>query len=90
VQPDGAAFATSEVLQIEIRRCQVEYAGDGSQAVHVLLYATLGHRNDRALISTVSAESTVPVTENRMQTVVAAFQQAVGMALGQLAAQLAP
>ena len=90
VQPDGTAFATSEVLQIEIRRCQAEYAGDGSLAVHVLLHATLGHRSDRSLIASVSAESTVPVAENRMQAVAAAFQQAVGAALGQLAARLTP
>jgi cholesterol transport system auxiliary component len=90
VQSDGTAFAASEVLQIEIRRCQAEYAGDGLPVVHVQLHATLGQQNERSLVTSVSAESTAPVAENRMQAVVAAFQQAVGAALEQLATQLAP
>lgn len=90
VQPDTAAFAADELLQIEIRRCQAEYVGDGPPVVHLQLLATLGHRSDRAVVASVSAESTVPAAENRMQAVVAAFQSAVAAALAELASRLPP
>ena len=89
VQPDGTAFAADQVLQIEIRHCEVDYSPDGSPIVHVQLLATLGQRSDRALLASVAAESSKPAAANRMQAVVAAFQDAVGEALNQLAAKLA-
>ena len=90
VQPDATAFAADDVLQIEIRRCQAEYAADGSLVVHVQLLATLGRQNDRTLLASFTAESSRSVGTNRMQAVVAAFQAAVGDALAQLAANLTP
>ena len=90
VQPDATVFAADQVLQIEIRSCQAEYAGDGPPSVHVRLLATLGRQGDRTLVANVAAESTVAAGENRMQAVVVAFQSAVGTALEQLVAQLAP
>ena len=89
VQPDATALLSDDVLQIEIRHCQVEYSGDGSPVVHVQLLATLGQRSDRAMLASVSAESRKPASENRMQSVVAAFQEAIDDALNQLAGQLA-
>ncbi|HEV7432427.1 MAG TPA: ABC-type transport auxiliary lipoprotein family protein [Steroidobacteraceae bacterium] len=90
VQSDRASFAADEVLQIEIRRFQAEYPGDGAPVVHVQLLATLGHRNDRSVVTSVSAESSVPAAENRMQAVVAAFQSAAAAALADLTAHLPP
>ncbi|HEV7431732.1 MAG TPA: ABC-type transport auxiliary lipoprotein family protein [Steroidobacteraceae bacterium] len=90
VQPDRATFAADKVLQIEIRRFQAEYSGDGAPVVHVQLLATLGQRNDRSVLASVSAESSVPAAENRMQAVVAAFQNAVATALADLAGRLPP
>ena len=91
VQPEGAAFAADLVLQLEIRRCQAEYGGaDGAPTVQVQLLATLGRRADRSVLATVSAAGTAPASENRMQSVVAAFQAALGTALGELSAGLAP
>ena len=91
VQPEGAAFAADLVLQLEIRRGQAEYVGaDGPPTVQVQLLATLGRRADRSVLATVSATGTAPASENRMQSVVAAFQAALGTALGELSAGLAP
>jgi cholesterol transport system auxiliary component len=90
VQSDRAAFATDVVLQIEIRRFQAEYTIDAAPVVHVQLLATLGRRNDRSVLASVSAESSVPAAENRMQAVVAAFQSAVASALADLATRLPP
>ena len=89
VQPEGAAFAADLVLQLEIRRCQAEYSADGPPTVQVQLLATLGRRADRSVLATVSAAGTAPASENRMQPVVAAFQAALGTALGELSAGLA-
>jgi cholesterol transport system auxiliary component len=90
VQPEGAAFAADLVLQLEIRRGQAEYVGaDGPPTVQVQLLATLGRRADRSVLATVSATGTAPASENRMQSVVAAFQAALGTALGELSAGLA-
>ena len=92
VQSDAAAFAADEVLQIEVRRCQAEYAGDdahaGAPIVHVQLVATVGRRSDHALLASVSADSARAANENRLQSVVTAFARAVDDALGQIAAQL--
>jgi cholesterol transport system auxiliary component len=90
VQSDRASFAADQVLQIEIRRFQVEYAAEGTPVVHVQLLATLGHRNDRSVVASVRGESSVPAAENRMQAVVAAFQSAVAAALTELTAHLPP
>lgn len=90
VQSDATAFAADDVLQIEIRHCEVAYSPDGTPVVHVQLLATLGHQGDRSLVSSVSAESEVAAAANRMQSVVAAFQDAVDRALTQLATGLAP
>ncbi len=89
VQPDATAFNADQVLQIEIRHFEVEYAPDGSPVVHVQLLATLGQRADRSLLASFAAESRKSAA-NRMQSVVAAFQDALGEALNQLAAQPAP
>lgn len=89
VQPEGAVFAADLVLQLEIRRCQAEYNGDGPPTVQVQLLATLGRRADRSVLATVSAAGAAPAAENRMQSVVAAFQAALGTALGELNAGLA-
>lgn len=89
VQSEGAAFAADEVLQLEIRRCQAEYNNSGGDVVvHVQLAATLARRADRSLVASVNAESVVPVAENRLQAVIAAYRRAVGEALGQLVTQL--
>jgi cholesterol transport system auxiliary component len=90
VHADTATFAADEVLQIEIRRWQAEYAGDNPPVVHVQLLATLGRRADRGIVASVSADSSVTATENRMQAVVAAFQSAATAALSDLAGRLSP
>jgi cholesterol transport system auxiliary component len=90
VQPDAGAFAADLVLQLEIKRCQAAYAGEGAPFVQVQLLATLGRRDERAILATVTAEASVPATDNRMRPVVAAFQSALGAALTDLATRVTP
>jgi cholesterol transport system auxiliary component len=88
VQSEGTAVAADEVLELEIRRCQVEYGSGGGVVVHVLLVATLGRRADRSLVASVETESVAPVAENRLQAVISAYRNAVSEALDQLVARL--
>ena len=90
VQPDNASFSADSVLQIEIGHCSADYPGDGPPTVRVKLLATYGPRAERATPATLSAESSVAASENRMQAVVAAFQGALSAALSDLAGRLPP
>ena len=90
VHAGSSAFAADEILQIEIRRFQAEYAGEGPPVVHVQLLATLAGRNDRKALASVTAESSVNASENRMQAVAAAFQSAAMAALTELVQRLPP
>jgi ABC-type uncharacterized transport system auxiliary subunit len=90
VQPAGSALGADHVLQLEVRRCQAVYRGDGPPVVEVQLLATFGRRGETGTLSTASAASSAQAAENRMQSVVAAFQSAVGAALTELAARVGP
>jgi len=88
VQSEAAPLDADYLLQLEIRRFQAEYHGEGAPTIQVQLVATLGRRSDRSLISSVVAEGTVAASANRMQSVSAAFETALGQALAQLARQV--
>jgi cholesterol transport system auxiliary component len=90
VAADTASFAADEVLQVELRDFQAEYAGGAAPVVHVRLAATLARRASRELVASVVAESSVAAGENRMQAVVDAFRRATAEALRQLADALPP
>ena len=90
VQSDAVPLDADYLLQIEIRRFQAEYQGDGPPMVRVQLLATLGRNADRSLISSVVAMSDVPAGANRLQNVSAAFASALGQALTQLVSQIQP
>jgi len=90
VQGEAVPLDSDYVLQLEIRRFQAEYQGDGPPLVRVQLVATLGRRTDRSLVASAVAESDVPAQANRMQGVSAAFEAAFGQALAQLVKQVQP
>jgi cholesterol transport system auxiliary component len=90
VQSEAVPLDSDYLLQLEIRRFQAEYRGEGPPTVRVQLVATLGRRGDRSLIASAAAESDVPAGANRMQSVSAAFEAALGQALAQLVRQVQP
>jgi ABC-type uncharacterized transport system auxiliary subunit len=51
---------------------------------------TLGRSSDRVVIASFTAHSEVQADADRMQAVIAAFDQASSQALAQLAANVAP
>ena len=90
VQSDAAPLDADYLLQLEIRRFQAEYHGDGPPTIVVQLVATLGRRSDRSLISSAVAEGATAAGANRMQSVSAAFEAALGQALAQLVDRIQP
>jgi cholesterol transport system auxiliary component len=84
VMTDTAAFSAIQLLEIEVRQFQAEYAAGGPPTVHVVLEGTLGLRGQREVIRTLHAESRVPAATDRMAAVVAAFNSAVADVLTQL------
>jgi cholesterol transport system auxiliary component len=90
VESDAGPFPSDYVLSLELRHFEAEYASTGPPTVHVALVCTLGRRGTREVIATFGAESQVSAQADRMQAVVAAFEQATGEALSQLAARTSP
>ena len=88
VESDGGPFAADYVLSMELRHFEADYTATGPPLVHVALDASLGRRGRRDIIVNCSADSQVKAEADRMQAVVAAFQQATGEALAQLAARI--
>jgi cholesterol transport system auxiliary component len=90
VESDTGPFPSEYVLSLELRHFEAEYTASGPPTAHVALVATLGRRGKRDVIVSGSVDSQVKAEADRMQAVVAAFEQATGEALSQLAAQIAP
>jgi ABC-type uncharacterized transport system auxiliary subunit len=90
VESDAGPFPSDYVLGLELRHFEAEYASVGPPTVHVALVCTLGKRGTREVIVSFTAESEVAAEADRMQAVVAAFEQATGEALAQLVARTSP
>lgn len=90
IEPDDGPFPADFVLSIVVRHFEARYDADGGPpTIHVTLIASLGQRGARAAVASVIADSEVKASDNRMEAVVAAFDEAAGAALGQVAG-LAP
>lgn len=88
VEPEGSPFAFDETLQIEVRDFQAVYGADRTPTVKVMLVCTLGNRTDRSVLKTFTLAGSAVATDNRMRAIVAAFDAALGDALGGLPARL--
>jgi cholesterol transport system auxiliary component len=86
VLDDGAPFAPVYDLRVTLRRFEADYtAGEGSPpVVHVVLDCTLGRRRDRVLLSSFTASGSAPAGDDRLGSVVAAFEAATGAAVTEL------
>jgi len=90
VESDGGPFSAEYMLSLELQHFEAEYSATGPPMVHVAFDASLGRRGKRDIIVSCSADSQVKAGADRMQAVVAAFEEATGEALSQLAAQISP
>ena len=79
-------FASDYLLQINIRRFEADYTGDGgSPRVYVTLDCTIARRIGRELLTSFVAEGEADAEADRMSTVVGAFEKAANMALATMA-----
>jgi len=85
----AAPVATTHMLAITVQRFDAEYR-DRSTApvIKVTLEATLSRRLDRQVLEALTLEAAVPAAENRMESIVAAFEIAAGEALSALPLRL--
>lgn len=80
---DSSPFPSENVLVIDVRRFEAQYASpDAAPMVHVVLDCKLGRRSDRLVLAAFVAEGHQAASENRLSSVVAAYDAAFGQALG--------
>jgi cholesterol transport system auxiliary component len=84
VLDDSAPFAPRYDLRITMRRFEADYTSGESPTVHVVLDCTLGRRRDRALLVSFTAQGSARAEADRVGAVVAAFESAVGSAVGEI------
>jgi ABC-type uncharacterized transport system auxiliary subunit len=89
VEAEGGPFASQFLLSLDLTHFEARYAGDGPPTVGVAVVASLGRRSDRSVIASFTAQSAVRADADRMQSVIAAFEQATGAVLAQLMSGIA-
>ena len=88
MQDSTSPFPADYLLQITLRRFDADYSGGGvAPEVHVVLDCSLGRRAEREVIASFVAQGTATAGGDRMREVVAAFEQATGVALTALSQQ---
>jgi ABC-type uncharacterized transport system auxiliary subunit len=96
VESDAGPFEARYVLNLELTHFEADYgtAGPegaaGAPTVRVRLVCTLGRRVGRAVVTTLTVNSSVEAEADRMQAVIAAFRQATDAALARMAGQILP
>ena len=90
VEAEGGPFASQYLLSLDLTHFEARYGADGAPTIEVELVASLGRRSDRSMLRTLTAHGSVPAGADRMQAVIAAFEQATGEALAQIGAGVAP
>ncbi len=86
---DASPFVPGYDLRITMRRFEADYTREGGAAagratVHVVLDCTLGRRRDRALLASFTAQGSALAGEDRLGSVVAAFESATAAAMAEL------
>jgi cholesterol transport system auxiliary component len=87
---DAAPFAPSYNLRCALRRFEADYTSGNSKSdaqvptVRVALDCTLGRRRDRELLATFTVQGSSAAREDRLNSVVAAFEAATATAMSEL------
>ncbi|MGA8709284.1 MAG: ABC-type transport auxiliary lipoprotein family protein [Steroidobacteraceae bacterium] len=90
VEAEGGPFASQYLLSLDLTHFEARYGADGPPTIEVELVASLGRRSDRSMLRSFTAHSDVRAQADRMQAVIAAFEQATGEALAQISAGATP
>ncbi len=87
VTSDDVRTSAPYVLDLELRDFQAEYRESGvAPAIRVSIVASVMRMHDRTLLAVIPVSAVVPATEERMTTIVAAFEQASQQAVNALGA----
>ena len=82
---DSAPFSPRYSLRCALRRFEADYTKGGrAPTVFVALDCTLGRHRDRELLASFSAQGSAPAGEDRLNSVVAAFEAATAIAMNEL------
>ncbi len=90
VESDTGPFSAQYVLGLELQHFEAVYDASGVPSVRVALVCTLGRRTDRSVIASFTVRSEIRAGADRMQAVIAAFEQASAQVLAQMAADIVP
>jgi ABC-type uncharacterized transport system auxiliary subunit len=86
VHESPSPFLADYLLQINIRRFEADYTNGGAApTIHVVLDCTVARRVGRDLVASFVAEGVAAAEENRLSSVVSAFEQAANAALTTMA-----
>ena len=90
VEPDSGPFDATYLLSLELTHFEADYEASGPPTVRVELTCALGRRSGRQVVQSFTAAGAATASADRMQAVVAAFEEATNAALAQLGARLRP
>lgn len=91
VTREQSRVASDYVLDVQLRDFQSEYAeGSSIPTIHISAVVRVVRVPDRRLVTTVTAESKVPASEDRMGAVAAAFETAGNAVALDVLNQIAP
>jgi cholesterol transport system auxiliary component len=85
VDRDTSGLEADFVLQTEIREFQARYdAPNGPPQIVIGIQAKLARMPQRQIETSINVTQQVPATANNLDSIVSAFNQAVGAAIGQI------
>jgi cholesterol transport system auxiliary component len=84
VLDDASPFAPRYDLRVTLRRFESDYTAGGKPTIHVVLDCTLGRHRDRALLASFTSQGSAVAAEDRLGSVVAAFEAATAAAMSEL------
>lgn len=90
VESDTGPFEANYLLSLELTHFEAGYSSDAPPTVRVELVCALGQRSGRHVLQSFTAAGSAVASADRMQAVVAAFDEATNAALAQLGARLRP
>jgi ABC-type uncharacterized transport system auxiliary subunit len=86
VLDDAAPYAPRYTLRCAMRRFEADYTkGDAAPTVFVALDCTLGRHRDRELLASFTAQGSAAAGEDRLNSVVRAFESATKIAMSEFA-----
>lgn len=89
VAPEDVRIDSDFLLDLEVTEFQAEYSGDDAPLVRVALVGRLVRVDDREPLDAAIVEATAQAEQNRLASVVAAFEQATQQAALQLTERIA-